>query len=226
MKDESDAINKYSSSMIKIPHQWFKILPLLALVFLMVSLMGDQRSTRAPSPESTRTDSHSGHNHKADAVSTPAEGSKGMNHSAEGSQGMEPDPVKQRRMGIHHFNEGNRFLGQGQYDQAIHNYEMALNHDPDIHEVYINLSTVYLKLKNYQRASQTLATLRAKNPDLPSLHYNLACYYSLTQQTDLSLEALKKALDLGYSRIEDIKTDPDLTQVRQTPGYREWSKTF
>lgn len=228
MKDENDAINKYSSSMIKIPHQWLKILPLLALVFLMVSLMGDQRSTPTPAQKSVRsaTDSHSGHNHKVDAASTPAEGSKGMDHSAEGSQGMEPDPVKQRRMGIHHFNEGNRFLGQGQYDQAIHNYEMALNHDPDIHEVYINLSTVYLKLKNYQRASQTLATLRTKKPDLPSLHYNLACYYSLTQQTDLSLEALKKALDLGYSRIEDIKTDPDLTQVRQTPGYREWSKTF
>lgn len=212
--------------MIKIPHQWLKILPLLALLFLIISLAGDRRAARAPSPELTRTDSHSGHNHEANAVSTPAEGSQGMDHSAEGSQGMEPDPVKQRRMGIHHFNEGNRFLGQGQYDQAIHNYEMALNHDPDIHEVYINLSTVYLKLKDYQRASQTLATLRTKKPDLPSLHYNLACYYSLTQQTDLSLEALKKALDLGYSRIEDIKTDPDLTQVRQTPGYREWSKTF
>jgi len=204
--------------MFKIPDKWLKTLPLLAFLFLMVTLVGDRADFQAPSQKPARlsADSHSGHNHEADATPTRAEGSKGM----------EPDPVKQRRMGIYHYNEGNRFLGEGQYDQAIHNYEMALSHDPEIHEVYINLSTVYLKLQNYERAAQTLETLRAKKPDLPSLHYNLACYYSLTQQTELSLKALKKAVDSGYTRVEDLKTDPDLSHIRQTPGYLKWVKTL
>ena len=214
--------------MIKIPNKWLKTLPLLALLMLMLTLVGDRVDLPAPSQKLTPSsaDSLAGHGHEADAASTRPEGSQGMEHDAEGSQGMKNDPVKQRRMGIHHFNEGNRFLGEDQYEQAIHNYEIALNHDPEIYEVYINLSTVYLQQKDYQRASQTLATLRAKKPDLPALHYNLACYYSLTQQTDLSLKALMRALDLGYPRVADIATDPDLSQVRQTPGYREWVKTL
>jgi len=204
--------------MFKIPDKWLRTLPLLAFLLLMVTLVGDRADFQAPSqkPMAPSADSHSGHNLETDASPTQTEGSKGM----------EPDPVKQRRMGIYHYNEGNRFLGDGQYDQAIHNYEMALSHDPEIHEVYINLSTVYLKLQNYERAAQTLETLRAKKPDLPSLHYNLACYYSLTQQTELSLKALQKAVDSGYTRVEDLKTDPDLRHVRQNPGYQEWVKTL
>ena len=222
--------------MFKIPDKWLRHLPLLAFLLLMVTLMGDRMNFQAPVQKSMTPDSHSGHNRETDATPTQtegskgmedhAEGSKGMEHNVEDSQGMAPDPVKQRRMGIYHYNEGNKFLGDGQYDQAIHNYEMALSHDPEIHEVYINLSTVYLKLQNYQRAAQTLETLRAKKPDLPALHYNLACYYSLTQQTELSLNALKKAVDSGDIRVEDLKTDPDLSHVRQTSGYLEWVKTL
>ena len=166
--------------MIKIPNKWLRYLPLLAFLFLALTLAGDRADFQAPlqKPARPSADSHSEHDHTADATATRAEGSQGMEHNAEGSKGMEsnaegskgmaPDPVKQRRMGIYHYNEGNRFSGKGQYDQAIHNYEMALSHDPEIYQVYINLSTVYLKLQNYERAAQTLATLRAKKPDLPA----------------------------------------------------------
>jgi TM2 domain-containing membrane protein YozV len=61
-----------------------------------------------------------------------------------------------------------------------------------------------------------------------SLHFNLACAYSLTEQIDKAYEHLDKAVGLGFNDFDKIRTHDDLAYVRiqdrfedfQQNGYR------
>ena len=132
------------------------------------------------------------------------------------------DPENIRRMAIFHFNEGNKFLQQKNWDEAIKNYLKALNHNREFEETYVNLSTAYLKAEKYEEALDTLNSLENINPSAPLLHYNLACYYSLTEKTPASLSALKKAVELGYKNYSEIQTDPDLENLRNNAEFKTW----
>lgn len=47
-----------------------------------------------------------------------------------------------------------------------------------------------------------------------SLHFNIACAYSLTEQVDLAYNHLDKAVSLGFNDFEKVKTHDDLAYVR------------
>jgi predicted Zn-dependent protease len=130
------------------------------------------------------------------------------------------------RRPIFHYNEGNKFLTKGDWKEAVGNYKMALHHDPDLNAVYINMSNAYLKGQQYEEAKKTLDTFKVKSPENPHLHYNLACYYSLTHQEAASLEALQKSIHLGYKNPDEAQSDPDLANLRQTTEFQQWVKTL
>jgi tetratricopeptide (TPR) repeat protein len=136
------------------------------------------------------------------------------------------DPANNRRMGYHHYNEGNKALKAGQWDKAVDNYKMALHHNPDSAETLVNLSTTYLRMELYDSAHDTLKQLAEKSPSNPLLFYNLACYYSLTRQAESSLAALQQAVTAGYKNKKEIQTDPDLANVRNFAGFEAWFRTM
>ncbi len=136
------------------------------------------------------------------------------------------DPENIKRMAIFHFNEANKFLQQKKWDDAVKNYHKALNHNREFEEAYINLSTAYLGAKKYGEALDTLKSLESINPSAPLLHYNLACYYSLTEKSPASLSALKKAVELGYKGFQDIETDPDLENLRSYAEFKAWFESI
>ncbi len=55
-----------------------------------------------------------------------------------------------------------------------------------------------------------------------SLHFNLACAYSLTEQVDKAYTHLDKAVNLGFNDFEKIKTHDDLAYVRIQDRYDEF----
>ncbi len=63
---------------------------------------------------------------------------------------------------------------------------------------------------------EQLAKLR---PHDAMVLYNLACSYSLTDRLDEALDALHRALAVGYKEFEWMTKDPDLEAVRQHPLY-------
>jgi tetratricopeptide (TPR) repeat protein len=136
------------------------------------------------------------------------------------------DPENIRRMAIFHFNEGNKLLQQKKWEDAAKNYHKALNHDRELQEAYINLSSAYLGAKKYGEAFDTLESLEKINPLAPLLHFNLACYYSLTEDLPASLNALKKAVELGYKEFKEIQTDPDLQNLRTTAQFKAWFQSL
>ncbi len=210
--------NKWQSRMQKA------IIPLLILCAGITIIADVSQKNNAPKSESGLKET------AANAKSM--EGSKGMegshkneSHADDGHDHApmdHSDPENQRRMGIFHYNEGNRFLSKGDAEQAIVNYKMALRHNDNFSESYVNLSSAYLRLKQYDEAFNTLKALESKNPSHPYLYYNYACYYSLTGKLPESLKMLKTAIDKGLPGVAAIATDEDLTAVRETPEFKSW----
>jgi len=142
----------------------------------------------------------------------------------EGSNGQNiTQKEKEKRMGIFHYNEGNKSFKDGRFDEAIINYKKALHHNKSFKEATINLSTAYMKNSNYDKALETLKVGMILDSKNPHIHYNYACYYSLMGKPKRSLEMLKAAIHFGFNKPDQIKIDPDLQKLRQSPEFKRWS---
>jgi len=53
----------------------------------------------------------------------------------------------------------------------------------------------------------------------PLVWYNLACSFALSKRKDDALEALSRAMDLGYDDYEWMKKDADLALLRGDPRF-------
>jgi adenylate cyclase len=57
------------------------------------------------------------------------------------------------------------------------------------------------------------------DPNEVSTLYNVACLNALTGQPEKALDLLNRAVDLGWSRPEWLRQDPDFVSLRDLPGY-------
>jgi TM2 domain-containing membrane protein YozV len=57
-----------------------------------------------------------------------------------------------------------------------------------------------------------------------SLHFNLACAYSLTEQVDKAYMHIDRAVSLGFNDFEKIKTHDDLAYVRIQDRFESFQK--
>ena len=187
---------------------FIKYLPHLGLLALIIFLITDTStivlSTSNPGKSSKKMEgSHKEGSHN--------EGSNGQDISQE---------EKEKRMAIFHYNEGNKSFKEERLDEAIGNYKKALHHNKKLKEAVINLSTAYMKNLNFDKALETLNIGIALDSTNPHIHYNYACYYSLTGQPKASMEKLQKAIRLGFTNFKQIETDPDLEKLRQSPEFK------
>ena len=186
--------------------RYFKIIPILLIIAIILFIITDQFKSQPSQliqsaiPKAIKDD-HTHTRHDED----------------KGSLGVKA----QKRMGIYHYNEGNKFLKQNHWEEAVKNYRMALHHNKNFNDVYINLSTAYLIGKQFKESLKTLNTLKKINPNHPLLHYNFACYYSLTGSITLGLESLKKSISNGFKDFQLLKTDPDLRNLRSDSRFKE-----
>ena len=107
----------------------------------------------------------------------------------------------------------------------IHFYEKLLSAYPDFVDVLIPLAAAYTKRGLFEQGLQVdlrLAQLRGADP---MMWYNLACSYSLLKRIDESLQALRRAFELGYIDVQHLQSDPDLIHLRQSSQYRQFLKS-
>ncbi|MDO8502096.1 MAG: hypothetical protein Q7S20_09660 [Gemmatimonadaceae bacterium] len=62
------------------------------------------------------------------------------------------------------------------------------------------------------------------DPDDPSVLYNIACAFSMENQSTEALDALEKALDHGFGHWKWIEHDSDLDPLRNNPAFIELLK--
>ncbi len=106
-------------------------------------------------------------------------------------------------------------------DFEISFYEDLLKENPDFLDALIALGDAYTKSGRYREGLEIDRRLAKLKPDDPVIHYNLACSYSLLKMSDLSLEALEKAIHLGYQEFDFMEQDPDLEFIRKDPRYKK-----
>jgi tetratricopeptide (TPR) repeat protein len=73
--------------------------------------------------------------------------------------------------------------------------------------------------KEYDQAIEALEELRAESPDDPTVHFNLACAYSLTGKKDQALEHLRRAVEIDGDFRDNAMKDSDLDPIRDDPEF-------
>lgn len=107
-------------------------------------------------------------------------------------------------------------------DFEIEFYEKLVTAYPDFLDALIPLGNAYTRRGLHAKGLQIDLRLTQLHGDDPLTWYNLACSYSLLNRVDESVAALRRAFELGYADLPYLQKDPDLTNTRRSPRYREF----
>lgn len=112
------------------------------------------------------------------------------------------------------------------YKNAKLEFTKAIELYPKYAEAYSNRGVIYMQQKKYNKSEIDLLKAADIKPKDPYVQYNLAALYSLQKKTDLALDAMDKALELGFNNYDALRptgrgSDPDLKNLRKDPGYKQ-----
>jgi tetratricopeptide (TPR) repeat protein len=119
---------------------------------------------------------------------------------------------------------GNLYLGKGELNNAIGQFQKALSVQPNFPQALNNLAMTHTFSRQYDQALEAFKKLIALQPDNGANYYNVAVLYALQNDVTESLAWLNKAVAKGYDNWDLIKTDKDLENIRNAEGYRELVK--
>jgi tetratricopeptide (TPR) repeat protein len=108
-----------------------------------------------------------------------------------------------------------------QLDFEIEFFERILSRDPNYVEVLSHLGDLFSRKECHRRALQVDLRLARLRPRCPTVFYNLACSHAVLNHTAPALDALERAVALGYRDLDFLLTDPDLSTVRFHPRFRK-----
>lgn len=100
-------------------------------------------------------------------------------------------------------------------DFEISFYEDVIKDSPNLVEALILLGDAYTRKGLYGKGLEMDLRLSRLRPKDPTVHYNLACDYSLLNRARLAIDTLEKAIKLGYRGFKHMETDPDLENIRK-----------
>ncbi len=106
-------------------------------------------------------------------------------------------------------------------DFEIYFYERLLSAYPDFSDVLIPLAEAYTRRGLHDKGLAVDLRLTQLRSQDPVAWYNLACSYSLLKRLHESIEALRRSFELGYADFNHLRRDPDLTNIRQVPEYKQ-----
>ena len=109
---------------------------------------------------------------------------------------------------------------QRDLDVKIKFMEGVVRRDPEYVDALQLLGDHYTQRGRFTEGLTVDEKLSQLEPGNPLVFYNLACSYSLTEQYERAVEALEKALALGYRDFKWMSKDPDLRNVRKHALYR------
>ena len=107
-----------------------------------------------------------------------------------------------------------------QLDFDIDFFEKLLARNGDSIEVLRTLGELVSKKGDVQRALELDRRLVSLLPDDSMARYNLACSLALAGQPDEAIDALSRAILLGYDDLAHLEVDPDLDSLRERPDFR------
>ncbi len=92
-------------------------------------------------------------------------------------------------------------------------YEKIIADTPNFIQALAALGDLYTREGYWQKGLDVDVRLSGLKPDDPVIFYNLACSYALLNQTRAALNALSKAIELGYDDFRHLRSDRDLENL-------------
>lgn len=90
---------------------------------------------------------------------------------------------------------------------------------PEDLDILQALADLYTRTGNFEKGLGIDKRLSQQMPNDELVWYNLGCSYALTSNFDEAFDALAKAIDLGYSDYDWMKTDSDLNNLHDDPRF-------
>ena len=138
-----------------------------------------------------------------------------------------------------HNNLGNALARKGRLDEALYHYETIITEDrkdtitvknrnallsflkpADQVNILFKTAVRFTGEKKYDRAIALFQRILTTRPDNPIIYYNISCLYALQNLKEPAIEWLEQAVDHGYDNWAKLKTDPDMNNIKDEPGYR------
>lgn len=109
------------------------------------------------------------------------------------------------------------------YRQAIRGAEKQVAMMPSDAALLSRIAVYWAKLGDRQKAWSELEQARSVAPADPQVQFRSAVVYELTGKREMALEALRSAIQGGYS-LEEIRREPELAKLRQDARYTALSR--
>lgn len=95
-----------------------------------------------------------------------------------------------------YFSLGNVFLKAGKLDQALIEYDEALQRNPNADRAHLNKGIVFLRRKEFKKAEEEFLNELKINPTEDKAYNNLSAVYRLQGIYDQAIESAQKAVNL------------------------------
>lgn len=99
--------------------------------------------------------------------------------------------------------------------EAVHKRDPR---SPNVVEILGGLYTKQGRIADGLKMDRKLVRLRPENA---TAHYNLACSLALIRRKEQALQALERAIALGYDDVDWMQHDPDLKGLRDHPDFQK-----
>lgn len=106
----------------------------------------------------------------------------------------------------YHSNLGTAYFARKEYDKASSEYQRAMQIDPEVFE---------------RRNKTGIQALVMTQSDRAKFNYYLARLYAAQNNFELALKCLRKAMEDGYTKIDDVYTDVNFASLRKDPRFTE-----
>ncbi len=109
---------------------------------------------------------------------------------------------------------------------AMSHCSKAIERNPGFPPAFILLGGLLREGARYSESVQACKKALLLDPDCVTAYYDLACYYSLSNEPDKALAALEMALCKGFADFDWMQRDVDLQSLRQRPEFEFLLKTY
>ncbi len=86
-------------------------------------------------------------------------------------------------------------------------------------EILAELGSAYTRLGKHREGLAVDQELVRLAPDNATAHYNLGCSLALCGEVAAALDALERAVELGYDDAQHLEHDADLRALRREPRF-------
>jgi tetratricopeptide (TPR) repeat protein len=120
-----------------------------------------------------------------------------------------------------YYRKGNSLKNDGKLNEAIHQYQKALEIQPDFTPAMNDIGLIYVAKGEYDKAFSSYQKIIELKPDNYIAYYNVACIYAKQNKIEEAVDWLKKAVNRGFKDWEYLKTDKDLENIRGSSHFKE-----